>query len=243
MSDTVHDFTTEALDWRPYVTPVDIETATPAQREALQMTPSNRGISAYVLVLANEPEMLRERTPLFNDIMYSDGGLSRGGRELGVARAGHPHRERDAQRDVDARADVAHHVIDRRTLRHGVRLERRERHHRDRHPQHADAEALQRHSRDHCVTSAHHYRLSHDVRGRAQVRGPEGVRDRHRERRMHPIVGRMEQPAQMGLCPNHLKVVAGDEQAWDVHGGPSVDSVDAHGEETGALGRNRREAR
>jgi uncharacterized peroxidase-related enzyme len=84
MSDAVHDFTTEALDWRPYVTPVDLDTATPAQREALKMTPSNRGISAYVLVLANEPEMLRERTPLFNDIMYSEGGLSRGGRELGA---------------------------------------------------------------------------------------------------------------------------------------------------------------
>jgi uncharacterized peroxidase-related enzyme len=84
MADAVHDFTTEALDWEPYVTPVDLDTATPAQREALQSTPSNRGISPYVLVLANEPEMLRERTPLFNDIMYSQGGLSRGGRELGA---------------------------------------------------------------------------------------------------------------------------------------------------------------
>ena len=33
------------------------------------------------LLLANEPETLKERTPLFNDIMYSEGGLSRGGRE------------------------------------------------------------------------------------------------------------------------------------------------------------------
>jgi uncharacterized peroxidase-related enzyme len=84
MSDAVHEFTTEALGWRPYVTPVDPASATPAQLDALQTTPSNIGISAYVLVLAHEPETLRERTPLFNDIMYSPGGLSRGGRELGA---------------------------------------------------------------------------------------------------------------------------------------------------------------
>ncbi|MBS9477602.1 peroxidase-related enzyme [Ancylobacter radicis] len=82
--ETVHDFTTEALDWKPYVGMVDYESATPSQRAALSMTPSNKGISPYVLVLAHEPEALRERTPLFNDIMYSEGGLSRGGRELGA---------------------------------------------------------------------------------------------------------------------------------------------------------------
>lgn len=83
----VHAFTTQALDWRPYVAMVDYDSATDAQREALSMTPSNKGISPYVLVLAHEPEALRERTPLFNDIMYSEGGLSRGGRELGALAA------------------------------------------------------------------------------------------------------------------------------------------------------------
>ncbi|ATU92972.1 peroxidase-related enzyme [Phyllobacterium zundukense] len=87
MSHAVHEFTVEALDWKPYVKPVDMDAATPEQLEALKTTPSNRKISDYVLVLANEPETLNERTPLFNDIMYSEGGLSRGGREIGALAA------------------------------------------------------------------------------------------------------------------------------------------------------------
>lgn len=87
MSDAVHEFTLDALDWHPYVQPVDLEQASPAQLEALKMTPSNTKVSAYVLVLAHEPEALNERTPLFNDIMYSEGGLSRGGREIGALAA------------------------------------------------------------------------------------------------------------------------------------------------------------
>lgn len=87
MSHAVHEFTVEALDWKPYVKPVDMDAATPEQLEALKTTPSNRNISDYVLVLANEPETLNERTPLFNDIMYSEGGLSRGGREIGALAA------------------------------------------------------------------------------------------------------------------------------------------------------------
>jgi uncharacterized peroxidase-related enzyme len=87
MSDVVYDFTLEPLDWNPYVKPVDLATATPEQLQALKVTPSNTKMSAYVLVLAQEAEMLEERTPLFNDIMYSEGGLSRGGREIGALAA------------------------------------------------------------------------------------------------------------------------------------------------------------
>jgi uncharacterized peroxidase-related enzyme len=87
MSDAVHEFTLDALEWQPYVKPVDLQTATPEQLDALKVTPSNTKVSAYVLVLAQETEMLAERSPLFNDIMYSDGGLSRGGRELGALAA------------------------------------------------------------------------------------------------------------------------------------------------------------
>jgi uncharacterized peroxidase-related enzyme len=85
--EVVHEFTLDTLGWDPYVTPVDLDSATPQQLEALKVTPSNRKISAYVLVLAQEAEALAERTPLFNDIMYSEGGLSRGGRELGALAA------------------------------------------------------------------------------------------------------------------------------------------------------------
>ena len=87
MSDVVHDFTADPLAWRPYLTPVVLDEATPAQRAALQETPSNTKISDYVLVLAHDPESLGQRTPLFNGIMYGRGGLSRAERELGATAA------------------------------------------------------------------------------------------------------------------------------------------------------------
>lgn len=83
MSRSLTDFTLDPVGWRPYVQPVSLDAATDAQKDALKVTPSNRKISDYVLVLAHDPEMLAERTPLFNDIMYAPGGLSRGERELG----------------------------------------------------------------------------------------------------------------------------------------------------------------
>jgi uncharacterized peroxidase-related enzyme len=83
MGNAVHDFTLETLQWRPYIEPVSLENATAEQREALKITPSNTKVSDYVLVLAHDPEILAARTPLFNDIMYGRGGLSRAERELG----------------------------------------------------------------------------------------------------------------------------------------------------------------
>lgn len=77
-------FTLDTLEWAPHVTPVDLAQATPEQREALQVTPSNTKVSAYVLTLALDAEILKERTPLFNEIMYGRGGLSRAERELGA---------------------------------------------------------------------------------------------------------------------------------------------------------------
>lgn len=87
MSDVVRTFTYEKLDWRPYLTPVDLERATPQQKDALKVTPSNTKVSDYVLVLAHDPASLAERTPLFNGIMYGRGGLSRAERELGATAA------------------------------------------------------------------------------------------------------------------------------------------------------------
>ncbi len=87
MSDVVQAFTADSLLWRPYLDPVKLEDATPAQREALKETPSNTKISEYVLVLAHDPESLAQRTPLFNGIMYGRGGLSRAERELGATAA------------------------------------------------------------------------------------------------------------------------------------------------------------
>ncbi|WP_267886145.1 hypothetical protein [Vitreoscilla massiliensis] len=35
----------KSLDWHPYITPVDVATATPEQLAAMQVTPSNKKIS------------------------------------------------------------------------------------------------------------------------------------------------------------------------------------------------------
>ncbi len=87
MSDAIQQFTTKIPDWRPYVTPIDLETANAEQLDALKVTPSNTKVSDYVLVLAHDPESLQQRTPLFNGIMYNHGGLSRPERELGAVGA------------------------------------------------------------------------------------------------------------------------------------------------------------
>ncbi len=84
MSDILHKFTTTVPHWRPRVAPIKLEDATPDQLDALKVTPSNTKVSDYVLVLARDSETLRERTPLFNAIMYNRGGMSRAERELGA---------------------------------------------------------------------------------------------------------------------------------------------------------------
>jgi len=84
MSGEITEFTAEIPVWRPHVTPVSLEEASEAQREALKVTPSNTRVSDYVLVLAHDHESLGARTPLFNAIMYDRGGLSRAERELGA---------------------------------------------------------------------------------------------------------------------------------------------------------------
>ena len=87
MSKVVHEFTTVVPHWKPHVTPVDIDQASAAQLEALKVTPSNRQVSDYLLVLAHDVETLKPRSPLFNGIMYNRGGLSRAERELGAVGA------------------------------------------------------------------------------------------------------------------------------------------------------------
>ena len=87
MSETVTEFTTSIPFWSPRVAPVELEDATEEQLDAMKVTPSDTGVSEYVLVLAHDPKTLKERTPLFNGIMYSRGGLSRPETELGAVAA------------------------------------------------------------------------------------------------------------------------------------------------------------
>ena len=72
------------LDWRPWLAPLDLTTATQEQLAALKITPSNRAVGAYSLVLAHDPEALEQRSPLYNAIMFGAKGLPRAERELGA---------------------------------------------------------------------------------------------------------------------------------------------------------------
>ncbi len=87
MSGVVHAFTTTLPRWQPYVVPVDLAAANDEQRAAMQVTPSNKGVSAYVLTLAHDPESLAVRSPLFNLVMYGRDGLAASERELGAVAA------------------------------------------------------------------------------------------------------------------------------------------------------------
>jgi uncharacterized peroxidase-related enzyme len=73
-------FTLEAVDWTPWLEPVTPDTATPAQREALDASPQAN--SAYFRTLANDVDSLAERSPLFHAVMYVPRGLKRAEREL-----------------------------------------------------------------------------------------------------------------------------------------------------------------
>ena len=87
MSGPMRDFTHGELQWQPWITPVDLDTATAEQLTALKVTPSNRAVGAYSLVLAHDPEALSERSPLYNGIMFGAKGLPRADRELGAVAA------------------------------------------------------------------------------------------------------------------------------------------------------------
>ena len=87
MSEPIKEFTTVVPFWQPRVTPLEQEDATDEQLAAMKVTVSNTKIGAYTLVLALDPETLQQRTPLFNGIMYSRGGLSRAETELGAVAA------------------------------------------------------------------------------------------------------------------------------------------------------------
>ena len=87
MTEPIKGFTAVVPVWQPRVTPLELEKATDEQLEAMKVTVSDTKIGAYTLVLALDPETLQQRTPLFNGIMYSRGGLSRSETELGAVAA------------------------------------------------------------------------------------------------------------------------------------------------------------
>ena len=73
-------FTLEPVEWDPWLPPVEVATATPKQREALEASPQAN--SPYFRTLAHDVDSLAERSPLFHSVMYVPRGLKRAEREL-----------------------------------------------------------------------------------------------------------------------------------------------------------------
>lgn len=71
-----------ARTWAPYLPPVPVDTADPAKRAAMGVSPSNTGASPYVRTLVHDPDSHVARADLFNRIMYAPDGLDRASREL-----------------------------------------------------------------------------------------------------------------------------------------------------------------
>jgi len=84
MTRAMRDFTGGELDWAPWLAPLDLNVASEQQLAALKITPSNRAVGAYSLVLAHDSEALEQRSPLYNAIMFGAKGLPRAERELGA---------------------------------------------------------------------------------------------------------------------------------------------------------------
>ncbi|PHQ71259.1 MAG: alkylhydroperoxidase [Paracoccus sp.] len=87
MTKVITKFTRNVPHWQPRVKPVNLKEASDEQLDALKVTPSNTKVSEYVLTLAHDVESLKVRSPLFNAIMYDEGGMSRAERELGALAA------------------------------------------------------------------------------------------------------------------------------------------------------------
>ncbi len=78
-------FTADTLGWRAWVPVLDIAKATLEQEKVLDESHPKARTSDYYLLLVQEPEVLRQRSKLFNTIMYGPRGAARAERELAAA--------------------------------------------------------------------------------------------------------------------------------------------------------------
>jgi uncharacterized peroxidase-related enzyme len=78
------EFTIEPVEWQAWLETVDPEDATPDQIAVLDESTSSARTSPYYLLLAHDVDVLRQRSRLFNSVMYGQGGLPREDRELGA---------------------------------------------------------------------------------------------------------------------------------------------------------------
>lgn len=80
-------YTIEQVKWLPRIETVDDVGATEEQAALVQKVAPNPDGRAYYATLAHDVPALRERTELFNAVMYSHGGLRRADRELATVAA------------------------------------------------------------------------------------------------------------------------------------------------------------
>jgi len=77
-------FTAEPVDWVAWLDTLDLADATPEQIAVLEESTPTAKTSPYYLLLVQDVDVLRERSKLYNAIMYGPRGLPRAERELGA---------------------------------------------------------------------------------------------------------------------------------------------------------------
>jgi CMD domain protein len=80
----VTGWTAESLEWQAWLSTLRLEEATDAQIAVLEESTPTAKTSPYYLLLVQEVAILRERSKLYNAIMYGPRGLRRADRELGA---------------------------------------------------------------------------------------------------------------------------------------------------------------
>jgi uncharacterized peroxidase-related enzyme len=81
---STHDFgfPMQSLNWKAWAPVLDIAKATPDEIKVLEESHAKAKENPYYLLLVQEAEVLRQRSKLFNTIMYGPRGASRAEREL-----------------------------------------------------------------------------------------------------------------------------------------------------------------
>ncbi|MGQ7934443.1 peroxidase-related enzyme [Paraburkholderia sp. D1E] len=80
--DRFNGFTFDTLGWRAWLDTVSLGGATPEQIAVLEESHPEAKTSDYYLLLVQQAEILRQRSGVFNAIMYAPGDLPRAEREL-----------------------------------------------------------------------------------------------------------------------------------------------------------------
>lgn len=80
-------FSIVPFDWQPWTATIAETGATPEQWAVLDEVVPGKRANPYYLLLAHDPEALRQRTGLFDGIMKGAGGAPRSDRELAAVAA------------------------------------------------------------------------------------------------------------------------------------------------------------